>query len=130
MNAANMNAAHRRMAPVKSQIVRLPVQLPVRTIRPIRTPRHSGQWLARFKAGGGHMFRSLFNLFLGCSHKKTTFPFTPLRRDAAPNATRNGTYVVCLDCGKELAYNWKEMRLVQPVTARAPIEAQPTRVRA
>ena len=23
-----------------------------------------------------------------------------------------GTYVVCLDCGKELAYDWQEMRIV------------------
>jgi hypothetical protein len=23
-----------------------------------------------------------------------------------------GTYVVCLDCGKELAYNWSEMKIV------------------
>ena len=29
----------------------------------------------------------------------------------APGATRNGTYVVCLDCGKEFAYNWDEMRV-------------------
>ena len=24
-----------------------------------------------------------------------------------------GTYVVCLDCGKELAYDWKEMRVME-----------------
>jgi hypothetical protein len=76
------------------------------------------------------MFRSLYNLFFGCSHQRTTFPLTPMRRNAAPGATRTGTYVVCLDCGKEFAYNWKEMRLGQPVSSRAPIEAQPTRVRA
>jgi hypothetical protein len=30
-------------------------------------------------------------------------------------ASRNGTYVVCLDCGKEFDYNWKEMRIGSPV---------------
>ncbi|HWR16758.1 MAG TPA: hypothetical protein VN577_18170 [Terriglobales bacterium] len=25
-----------------------------------------------------------------------------------------GTYIVCLDCGKEFAYDWKEMRVVSP----------------
>jgi hypothetical protein len=28
---------------------------------------------------------------------------------------RNGTYVVCLDCGKEFDYNWKDMRIGEPV---------------
>ena len=27
-------------------------------------------------------------------------------------AARVGTYVVCLDCGKELVYDWQEMRVV------------------
>jgi hypothetical protein len=76
------------------------------------------------------MFRSMFNYFTGCSHQRTTFPLTPTRRNAAPGATRSGTYVVCLDCGKEFAYNWKEMRLGQAVTVHAPIEPQPTRARA
>ncbi len=25
-----------------------------------------------------------------------------------------GTYVVCLDCGKEFAYDWKQMKVVSP----------------
>jgi hypothetical protein len=24
---------------------------------------------------------------------------------------RRGTYVVCLDCGKEFDYNWKDMKI-------------------
>ena len=31
------------------------------------------------------------------------------------DGSRNGTYVVCLDCGKEFDYNWKEMRIGSPV---------------
>ena len=33
------------------------------------------------------------------------------RRNQA--AARLGTYVVCLDCGKELAYDWQQMRVTK-----------------
>ena len=29
----------------------------------------------------------------------------------SPNAARTGTYVACLDCGKEFPYDWGEMRI-------------------
>lgn len=59
------------------------------------------------------MLQSLLNTLFGCSHRRTTFPLTPSRSNGygAPGAARNGTYVVCLDCGKEFAYNWDEMRV-------------------
>jgi hypothetical protein len=60
------------------------------------------------------MFQALFNTFFGCSHQHTTFPQTPHRSTPhlqAPGAPRSGTYVVCLDCGKEFAYDWEGMRL-------------------
>ncbi len=71
------------------------------------------------------MLDVLMNMFFGCSHKKTSFPLTPSRRTgfAASNFSgqkRNGTYVVCLDCGKEFDYNWKDMRVGEPVRAGAP----------
>jgi len=53
------------------------------------------------------MLQSLLNSLFGCSHQRTTFPQTPARK----TANHNGTYVVCLDCGKEFAYNWDEMRV-------------------
>jgi hypothetical protein len=68
------------------------------------------------------MFNSFINLFLGCSHRNTTFPLTPKRKSAGMSthhAARNGTYVVCLDCGRELGYDWNEMRVGKPVTARS-----------
>lgn len=64
------------------------------------------------------MFQSLLNSLFGCSHQRTTFPLTPARRMAGNSLSatlRNGTYVVCLDCGKEFAYDWKAMRVGQPV---------------
>lgn len=71
------------------------------------------------------MFQSLVNALLGCSHRRTTFPLTPGRKSgfAAPGAVRHGTYVVCLDCGKEFHYDWNEMRQAEPVSIRVPAGA-------
>ena len=72
------------------------------------------------------MLGELMNSLFGCSHRRTSFPMTPSRRTAltASNFTgakRNGTYVVCLDCGKEFDYNWKEMRLESPAVSHANV---------
>ena len=63
------------------------------------------------------MLNALLNSFLGCSHKRTTFPITPTRGMSSVSSrrmpeSRTGTYVACLDCGQELAYDWKSMRVV------------------
>jgi hypothetical protein len=57
--------------------------------------------------------RDMFDVFFGCSHKRYSFPITAKpgqRRSEAASIT--GTYVVCLDCGREFAYDWQEMRFV------------------
>jgi len=67
------------------------------------------------------MLQSFLNKMLGCSHNRTTFPLTPSRKNGVsqgPGAMRNGTYIVCLDCGREFAYNWSEMRIGQQVNPR------------
>jgi hypothetical protein len=73
------------------------------------------------------MFQALVNALFGCSHSRTTFPLTPGRKyAAAPGAVRHGTYVVCLDCGKEFGYDWNEMRVGNQVAGRvaaAPAES-------
>ncbi len=59
------------------------------------------------------MFSKLVNALFGCWHSHCSFPITVrsgARRIKA--AVRTGTYVVCLDCGKEFAYDWHEMRVV------------------
>jgi len=66
------------------------------------------------------MLQRILNSLLGCSHARTTFPLTPGRKNMAPSATRNGTYVVCLDCGKEFAYDWEGMRIGRQVPVRVP----------
>ena len=60
------------------------------------------------------MVAKLINAFFGCWHKRYSFPMTVRhgsRRNTA--AALTGTYVVCLDCGKEFAYDWKEMKIVE-----------------
>ncbi|MCX6618129.1 MAG: hypothetical protein NTZ98_18800 [Acidobacteria bacterium] len=37
---------------------------------------------------------------------------------------RFDTYVVCLDCGKEMPYSWEEMRLVSASPKSAPPVAE------
>jgi hypothetical protein len=72
------------------------------------------------------MLQALFNTLFGCSHEHTTFPLTPARRVAGnsiSNAVRIGTYVTCLDCGKEFEYDWQAMRLGQPVAIRVATTA-------
>ena len=59
------------------------------------------------------MFSQLMDVLFGCTHKRYTFPITTKagqrRSDAA---ALTGTYVVCLDCGKEFAYDWSHMKVV------------------
>lgn len=69
------------------------------------------------------MLQSIVNVFFGCAHRRTTFPLTPGRKHA-PGPVRHGTYVVCLDCGKEFAYDWHGMRLGSAVAPRITAAAQ------
>lgn len=64
------------------------------------------------------MLQLIFNTMFGCSHRRTTFPMTPARKNGT---SRHNTYVTCLDCGKELNYNWEEMRIGEPVPAPVPV---------
>jgi hypothetical protein len=70
------------------------------------------------------MLSRLYDLIFGCSHRNYSFPRTTkgaARRIKAASLT--GTYVVCLDCGKEFAYDWQEMRVVTPSSLRPAAEA-------
>lgn len=73
------------------------------------------------------MLQSILDAVMGCSHRRTTFPLTLPREAVAARFTevsRKGAYVVCLDCGKEFAYNWKEMRIDRSAPAAAPMPAE------
>ena len=63
----------------------------------------------------------LFDRVFGCWHKRCSFPITvrgKLRRSTAA-ASVTGTYVVCLDCGREFPYDWSQMKMlaIKPRTA-------------
>jgi hypothetical protein len=54
---------------------------------------------------------NVIDALFGCSHRHYTFPLTVRsRRNAATALT--GTYVVCLECGKEFPYDWEQMRMI------------------
>jgi hypothetical protein len=76
---------------------------------------------------GGYM--SFLDLVFGCTHKRCSFPITAKgaqRRSAAASIT--GTYVVCLACGKEFAYDWQAMKIVRnkPAQGGAAAATVPT----
>jgi hypothetical protein len=63
---------------------------------------------------------SLLDLLFGCTHRKYSFPITikpGQRRSAAASIT--GTYVVCINCGKEMPYDWQTMKIVSARPQRA-----------
>jgi DNA-directed RNA polymerase subunit RPC12/RpoP len=49
----------------------------------------------------------LFEFLFGCSHRRLSRPVTPTRQSGLDRQT----YVVCLDCGKRLAYDLEAMRV-------------------
>jgi hypothetical protein len=75
------------------------------------------------------MMTKLFDAVFGCWHDHYSFPITVRRgsgRTAAASLT--GTYVVCLDCGKEAPYDWNEMKVISsPAQARHYSQSLSTR---
>lgn len=59
-----------------------------------------------------NMLSGMLNVLFGCTHKNYSFPVTPRDRRTAPASSLTGVYVVCLKCGHEMPYDWKEMKLV------------------
>jgi hypothetical protein len=62
------------------------------------------------------MIDSLLNLLFRCPHRRLTRPITPM---SGPGKPSGETYVVCLDCGKQFAYEWNQMRIGKPI-AKSP----------
>lgn len=74
------------------------------------------------------MITNVFDMLFGCWHKHYSFPITARpgqRRSEAAAVT--GTYVVCLDCGKEFPYDWHEMKVVSARSNEPPVEATENR---
>jgi hypothetical protein len=58
------------------------------------------------------MITDLMDVLFGCWHTRYSFPITAKPGHRAKAAQATGTYVVCLDCGKEFAYDWSQMKVV------------------
>ncbi len=71
------------------------------------------------------MLANVFDMLFGCWHQNYSFPISAKKVTANhPHAAHlTGTYVVCLDCGKEFPYDWNQMKILSQEPERA--EAAP-----
>jgi len=59
------------------------------------------------------MIGKLYDVIFGCWHSRYSFPVTMRGAARRPQAAAlTGTYVACLDCGKEFPYDWQEMKVI------------------
>jgi hypothetical protein len=58
------------------------------------------------------MLSRILDVLFGCAHNRYSFPITVKNGGRSRTAFPTGTYVVCLDCGKEMSYDWKKMKIV------------------
>ena len=54
------------------------------------------------------MIDTVLNLLFNCPHRHITRPFTPISKSGVAHSE---TYVVCLDCAKQFAYDLGSMRI-------------------
>jgi hypothetical protein len=75
------------------------------------------------------MVDKLLDVLFGCTHGNYSFPHSTRsgsRRNSAGSLT--GTYVVCLDCGKELPYDWQDMKVIgTPADQRQYVQSLATK---
>ncbi len=63
--------------------------------------------------GGNKMITKFMEAVFGCKHSKYSFPVTIRGAARRPQAAAlTGTYVACLDCGREFPYDWQEMKVI------------------
>jgi hypothetical protein len=59
------------------------------------------------------MLAKLIDAVFGCRHPRYSFPVTLRGKARRPQAgALTGTYVACLDCGREFPYDWQEMKVI------------------
>jgi hypothetical protein len=61
------------------------------------------------------MIGRVLDAVFGCRHSRYSFPITVRHSSIqvpVPAAALTGTYVACLDCGRELPYDWRTMKVV------------------
>ena len=69
------------------------------------------------------MLTHLLDVLFGCTHRNYTFPITTKHGPRSQAASVTGTYVVCLDCGKEFPYDWRQMKVVSAAEQKPLAEA-------
>ena len=64
---------------------------------------------------------SLLDFLYGCSHRRTSFPITLRARVTVDGqqSTHAETYIVCVECGRQFAYDWATMQRAKRLAARA-----------
>jgi len=71
------------------------------------------------------MIGKVIDLFFGCKHSHYSFPVTVRQTTRRPQAAAlTGTYVACLDCGKEFPYDWQAMKVITSPERHAERVAQ------
>jgi hypothetical protein len=66
------------------------------------------------------MISKLIDVLFGCRHSRYSFPVTLRGSKKRPQAgALTGTYVACLDCGKEFPYDWHEMKVITSQAERS-----------
>jgi hypothetical protein len=73
------------------------------------------------------MLGRVVDALFGCWHHRYSFPITIKKGPRSRAAFATGTYVVCLDCGKELAYDWKRMKIVSAQPDRSAVRSLATK---
>jgi hypothetical protein len=70
------------------------------------------------------LFQMAWSKVFSCRHKRCT-PVITCRKGQPRSvvASITGTYFVCLGCGKEFAYDWENMRVIDPEPSRVKILA-------
>ncbi len=65
----------------------------------------------------------VLDMLFGCWHRNCSFPISANKANAnLPHAAQlTGTYVVCLDCGKEFPYDWEQMKILPEGTEPAKV---------
>ena len=59
------------------------------------------------------MISKLLDVLFGCRHTSYSFPISArAMKQHSSAASLTGTYVVCLECGKEFPYDWKQMKIL------------------
>jgi hypothetical protein len=79
-----------------------------------RSPDQPSEYSREGQSSGRcSMIARLFDAVFGCRHSRYSFPVTIRGKSRRPQAAAlTGTYVACLDCGREFPYDWQEMRVI------------------